>query len=242
MSTITTTPTDRSLGPLAESEHRRFMTWAGWSGLAASIAYITTIVATNLLGSVEPYDGPQDVGRYLEEVGDDVVRYYVYGIAGIVMCVLFTPFAIAVYSKLRRGAAAGLGSLAMIVGLMMLVPGYAVSILEAAALAPVATELGADANGAIYATAEAGEAIAAIFFSLGSVLTLCFAPLLWAIDGRRQNALPSWLIGTGVVVGVTGLVWFVWFHETPIILVALLLNLVASLVFFIPLARRLLEA
>lgn len=242
MSITTSLPIDRPLGPGEPSQHRRFATWAGWSGLAASAAYVTTIVATNLLGTVEPSEGPDDIVRYLGEVGDSSFRSYLYGIAGIVMCVLFIPFGIAVHAKLRRGAAAGLGSLAMVVGLLMLVPAYAVSILEVAALAPAATELGSDGGQAIHVVHQSGEAIAGVFFTAGSVLTLCLAPLLWAADGRRTGALPSWLSATGLVVGVTGLVWFVWLFESPLVLVVLLVNLVASLVFFITLARRLLDA
>lgn len=221
------------------SEHRKFMTWAGWSGLAASAAFIITIVATNFLGSVEPLDGPDDIIRYLDEVGDNAVRSYVYGIAGIIMSVLFLPFGIAVYYKLHRGAAAALGSVAMGVGLMMLVPAYAVSILEAAVLTSVASELGTTGSEALYALQEFGGGTAGIFFTVGSILTLAVAPLLWAMDGRRTGALPKWLSGTGLLAGVTGLVWFVWLYESPITLIVLLINVVVSLVFFIALARRL---
>jgi hypothetical protein len=217
------------------------MTWAGWSGLVASAAYITTIAATSLLGSVEPSDGPDDIIRYLQDVGDNEIRSYVYGIAGIVMSILFIPYGVAVYSKLNRGAAAAFGSLAMVVGLVMLIPAYAISILEATALASAATELGTGGAEAMYALHQAGEVTAGISFTVGSVLTLCLAPLLWAIEGRRSGTLPAWLTRAGFVVAVTGLVWFVWVYETPIILGVLLLNVVASLVFFIALARRLLH-
>lgn len=244
MSTTTSTQTERPLdsSPASEHfEHRRFMTWAGWSGLVASAAYIMTIVATNLLGSVEPSDGPDDIIRYLQDVGDNSIRSYVYGIAGIVMSILFIPYGVAVYSKLHRGAAAGFGSLAMVVGLVMLVPAYAVSILEASALASAATDLGAGSADTMYALLQAGDVTAGISFTVGSVLTLCLAPLLWAIDGRRSGALPTWLNRTGLLVGVTGLVWFVWLYENPVLLIVLLVNVVASLVFFIALARRLLH-
>lgn len=97
-------------GPAFEPiEHRRFMTWAGWSGLVASVAYITTIAATSLFGSVEPSDGPNDAIRYLQDIGDNAIRSYTYGIAGIVMSLLFIPYGVAVYSKLHWGAAAAFG-------------------------------------------------------------------------------------------------------------------------------------
>lgn len=217
------------------------MTWSGWSGLVASAAYITTIAATSLLGSAEPSDGPDDIIRYLEEVGDNAARSYIYGVAGIVMSILFIPYGVAVFSMLKRGAAAAFGSLAMVVGLLTLIPAYAVNILEASALASAATDLGAAGADPLYALQEAALATSAISFTVGSVLTLCLAPLLWAIDGRRSGTLPTWLTRTGLFVALTGLVWFVWVFETPIILVVLLLNVVASLVFFIALARLLIR-
>lgn len=76
---------------------------------------------------------------------------------------------------------------------------------------------------------------------MGSVLTLSVAPLLWAIAGRRTGALSTWLNRTGLAVGIIGLVWFVFFFETPIILVVLVVNVVASLVFFIALSRLLIK-
>jgi hypothetical protein len=194
-----------------------------------------------VLGSVESYEGPADTVRYLEEVGDSSTKSYVYGIAGIVMCLLFMPLGVATYRVLRRGAMAGLGSLAMVVGLAMLVPAYAMSILEATALASAATELGASGAEALYVVREAGGVIQAIFFVVGSVLTLSAAPLLWAIEGRRTGALPTWLNRAGLVVGISGLVWLVFYFETPVILGAILVNVVASLVFFVALSRLLLR-
>ncbi len=243
--TIPTTTSPRPSGGATAtispaSERQRFLAWAGWCGLVASLAYLTTIVATSLLGGVEPYDGPADVARYLGDVGDDAYRSYLYGIAGVAMSILYVPFGIAVHALLRRGAAAAMGTLAMIVGLLMLVPAYVINILEAAALAPAADELGAGAAESLYPLVEAAAMTAGIFFTIGSILTLCLSPLLWVVEARRTGALPTWLTRTGLVVGLSGLVWFVWLLEGPVVLAALLVNVVASLVFFVGLARRLL--
>lgn len=75
------------------------------------------------------------------------------------MSLLFVPLGVAAYRVLRRGAVAGLGSLAMVVGLVLLVPAYAISILEATALASAATDLGANGAEALYVAEEAGGVI-----------------------------------------------------------------------------------
>lgn len=234
----TATDLDRGTDdPIRAPRYRSFRTWAGWCGIAASIAYITTVAATSLLGSVESYEGPDDIVRYLQEVGDNSSQSLLYGIAGIVMSVLYIPFGVAVYQVLRRQAIATLGSLAMVVGLALLIPAYAIAILEATALASAADDLGAAGAETLYVVEEAGGVMQAIFFTVGSVLTLSVAPLLWAIQGRRNGIVPTWLNRTGLVVGVSGLVWFVWFFETPVILAVLLVNVLASLVFFIAWSR-----
>jgi hypothetical protein len=219
-------------------EEKLFQRWAGRCGIAASVAYITTIAATGLLGSVEPYDGPNDVGRYFQDVADNSARPLTYGIAGIVMCLLFLPLGVATYHLLKRTAIAGLGSLAMIVGLLALIPAYAVAILEGTVLASAADDVGGDA---LFVTAEAAQGVLTISFTVGSLLTLCVSPLLWAIDARRTGSLSTWLTRTGMFVGITGLIWTVWFIETGAVLAVLLPHVIASIVFFIGLSIKLLN-
>ena len=190
-----TTPNAPGLDTSAALHHetpvdvRRFSIWAGWCGLAASLAYVTTIVATSLLGSVEAYDGPDEIIRYLQDVSDNATRSWLYGIAGIIMSLLYLPFGLAAYQKLQRTAAAGLGSLAMIIGLIALIPAYTISILEIATLAPAGTELGQDGSRALYTVIEAAGGVQVVAFTVGSVLTLGIATLLRAITARRTKAL-----------------------------------------------------
>lgn len=217
----------------------RFSVIAGWCGLLAAAAYITTIAVASLFGSVEAYDGPADIVRYLQDVADNSARSIVYGIAGIVMSVLFIPFGIAIYRALNRTASALLGSLAMTVGLVCLIPAYAMSLIEGTVLASAVNDAGIDDQSALYLATEFAVGVMVIFFTVGSILTLCVAPLLWGVEGRRTGAFSKWINLTGIIVGVSGLVWFVWFFETPALLFVMLLNAVASLVYFIGLAINL---
>jgi len=243
--TTTTLPTGvgrPTVATDAPSQNRSFANLAGWCGLAGSIAYLTTVLATSLLGSAESYTGPDDIVRYLDDVGEASYRGFVYGIAGIVMSILFMPFGVAMYRRLHSRALAGLGSLAMVVGLALLIPAYVISILEVTALTSAGNELGARGSEALYMVEEAAAAVQVVFFTAGSILTLCVAPLLWAIEGRRTGVLSTRLSQTGFLVALSGLVWFIWFVESPAILVVLLINVIASLVYFVVLSRQLISA
>lgn len=221
------------------TEQGRFAKLAGVCGFAATVAYLVTILAASLLGRPEVYDGPDDVVRYFSDVSDQSTGPIVYGVAGIAMCLLFLPLGAAVFEAMQRTALAALGSLAMVVGLLALMPAYAISIIEATVLSAAADDVGADSAGALYTVAETTGGVSTISFTVGSILTLGISPLLWGLTGLRSGALTPWLARTAVVVGVTGAIWFVWLFETPVVLTVLLVNVAASLVLFAGLSRKL---
>lgn len=218
---------------MSDREQDRFSRWAGHLGLVAAAAYLTTVVATSLLGSVEAYETPDDIVRYLDEVADTAYRPLLYGIAGIVMSVLFVPLAVAGYRALRRTALAGLGAIALAIGLVSLIPAYVMNIVEGTVLASAASDLGGGSGEALYVTTEFASGVATVSFTVGSSLTLGVTPLLWAIEGRRTGTFSGWVNWAGLITGVTGLVWFVWFFESAVTLPVLLVNVVASLVYFV---------
>ena len=235
--TITTSSSDRSVMagvPAADdAPSTSWYSWAGWCGLAASAAFLATVLAVNVLGSVEESDGPDDIVRYLTDVADNSTQPLIYGISGIVLSVLYLPLAVAGYRALQRRTGAGVGSLALVVGLATLIPAYCLSIVEGIALASAATDLGPGGSDALYVVHEAATTAATVFFSIGSVLSLGVAPLLWGFESRRTGTFAPWLSWTGIVAGVTGAVWFVWFLEPPFALLVLVVNVVTSLVFFV---------
>ena len=220
--------------PQAAAEGRRFLRWAGWCGLIASALYLLTVVVTNLGGPARP-DGPADVLGYLSEVAASPAKSYIYGIAGIGFCVIYVPMLLGVYRLLGRTVAAWFGTAALVMGMVLLLPAYVISTMQPG-IGETASRLGGAAADSAYAVYGTLATASTVFFTVGSVLTLSFGPLLWSVEALRTRAFARRLAWTGVVTGVSGLSWFVWFFEIGLVLPVLIVNVLSSLVFFFALS------
>lgn len=223
-------PTTTSASASEESQQSSFLKWAGWSGVVGTLAFIVTVFMT--FGGVASPDGPQDVLRFLEDVAAGGPVEYVYGVAGIVLVFLYVPMAIGIYRLLDRSVGAWYGSAAVVLGLMVLLPAYVINLLAPMALVPLAADLGSAGANALYADYQVARVVAEIFFTVGSVLTLSFGPLLWGVSWLRSQGSRRWIGWTAVLTGITGLVWFVWLIDNVVFANLLIANVLLSLVLF----------
>lgn len=212
------------------SQARSFSKWAGWSGLIGTLAFITTIVMST--GGVAGPEGPADMARFLDDVSAGGSLEYIYGIAGVALVVLYVPMSIGVYRLLGKTTAAWFGSAAVVFGLAVLLPAYLINLLPSFAFVPLMAELGGTGVEALYADYSVMRGVAELFFTVGSLLSLAFGPLLWGLAWLRSLDSSRWLGWTAVITGVTGLVWFVWLVENPVFSPVLIVNVLLSLVFF----------
>lgn len=226
--------TERPLTAVApameDSQQRSFLKWAGWSGVVGTLAFVVTILMT--FGGVAGPDGPDDVLRFLDDVAAGGSMEYVYGVAGNVLVFLYVPMAIGVYRFLDRSVGAWYGSVSIVLGLMVLLPAYVINLLAPMALVPLAADVGAAGAGALYADYQIARVVAELFFTVGSVLTLSFGPLIWGVSWLRSQGSGRWIGWTGVLTGITGLVWFVWLIDNAVFANLLIANVVLSLVLF----------
>ena len=206
-----------------------FLRWAGWSGIIGTLAFIATIVMTT--GGVAAPAGPGDIARFLDAVAANGPTEYVYGTAGIALSVLYIPMAFGVYRMLERTTAAWYGTAAVVVGLAVLLPAYVINLLAPFAFVPLGATLGGAGVEALYADYEIARAVAEIFFTVGSLLSLAFGPLAWGNAWLRSSAR-RWLGWTAILTGITGMIWFVWLIDDGLIGIVLMVNVLASLVFF----------
>ena len=79
------------------------------------------------------------------------------------------------------------------------------------------------------------DSAAGLFFTAGSILTLCIGPFLWGVTGLKTGNIAKWVSWTGIITGITGLIWIVWLITSPVVLIILLIVL-GNIGFF--LARR----
>lgn len=226
--------TDRLLSTVpaavGESKDGTFLKWAGWSGLVATIAFLVTVLMT--FSAVSGPEGPADMTRFLDDVAEAGTLEYVYGVAGIVLAVLYIPMAIGTYLLLRRTVAAWFGSVAVAFGLAVLLPAYVINLLAPFGLVPLAAELGGAGSEALYANYEVARVMAELFFTVGSLLTLGFGPLLWGVAWLRSELASRWVGWAAVATGVTGMVWFVWLIDNAAAGYVLIVNVLVSLVLF----------
>lgn len=226
--------TDRLLATAPATYHESpdgtFLKWAGWSGLIATFAFVVTVVMTFF--SVAGPEGPGDVSRYLDDVAAAGSVEYIYGVAGIVMVVLYIPMAIGTYAILKKTTPAWYGSVAVAFGLAVLLPAYLINLLAPFGLVPLAGDLGGTGTEALYADYQVARVMAELFFTVGSLLTLGFGPLLWGVAWLRSRESNRWVAWTAIVTGVTGMVWFVWLIDNATIGYVLILNVLVSLVLF----------
>jgi hypothetical protein len=207
-----------------------FLKWAGWSGVIGTFAFIVTIVMST--GGVSDPDGPSDMARFLSDISDGGASSYVYGIAGVVLVVLYIPWAIGVYRLLGSTTAAWHGSAAVVFDLAVLLPAYLINLLPAASFVPLAEELGGAGSDILYTDYSVAKGAGELFFTVGSVLSLAFGPLLLGASWLRRMHSSRWLGWTAVITGVTGMVWFVWLVDNAVFGSALIVNVLLSLVFF----------
>ncbi len=220
-------------------DERRFLTWAGWSGVVATAAFVATSVATS--GSPAPPDAAGEMVTYLEEVASSPWVFYVYGICGIVLCLLYVPMSIGVHRLLGRPTVSWFGTAAVLAGLAVLFPAYVVNLLVPAGLAPVATDLGEAGADTLFTVHTYVEAAAETCFTVGSVLSLGIGPLLWGWAWRRSSTPPRWLGWVAVATGVTGMVWFVWLVPVTGLVLVIMVNVLLSLLLFTALSVVLLR-
>jgi hypothetical protein len=224
-----------------EQNQSSFMKWSGWCGLIASLAYLTTVIVPSLGSPAKP-DNQGEIAEYLTKISDGVLPSYIYGYGGIVFCVMYIPLCIATFWLLGRTSLSLLGSLAIAIGLGILLPAYVAAMLPATGLVPASDQLGVGGNESLYAIFAVAGAAGAIFFTVGSILTLAIGPFLWGLTGLRSGGISRWLAWVGIITGVTGLIWFVWLLQGPIVFGVLLINVVLSLVFYTAVAIALLKA
>ncbi|MDX1450297.1 MAG: hypothetical protein R3246_14700, partial [Acidimicrobiia bacterium] len=205
--------------------------WSGWSGLIATAAFLVTVIQNNVGGVAEP-EGPGEILGYLDQVSRSPSSFYVYGFGGIVLVLLYIPMAAGIYRLLDRSTEAWFGSVAVITGLAVLLPAYLITVLVPAGLAPAAADLGGPGTEALYAIHTFATATAESLFTVGSVLSLGIGPLLWGFGWLRSLEHRRWLGWLGIVTGVSGMVWFVWLTAGPLVLIALIVNVLCSLVLF----------
>jgi hypothetical protein len=224
-----------------EQNQSSFMKSAGWCGLIASLAFLTTVMVPTLGAPTKP-DNQGEIAEYLAKISDGVLPSYIYGYGGILFCVLYIPLCIATFWLLGRTSLSLLGSLAIAIGLGILVPAYVAAMLPATGLVPATDQLGLGGNDSLYAIFAVVDAAAGIFFTVGSILTLAIGPFLWGLTGLRSGGISRWLAWVGITTGITGLIWFVWLLQGPIVLFVLLINVVLSLVFYTAVAIALLKS
>lgn len=215
----------------AGGDHGAFLRWAGYSGVLASLAFLINGIVANVSGVEAPADAG-DIVAYLQDVAQAAWSSYAYGFTGIALVVLYVPMAVGVNRLLGRTPAAWFGTAAVIGGLAVLFPAYVISIAEASGLAPAAAGVGGTGAEALYVTYSYAGAAADVFFAVGSVLSLGFGPLLWAIEWVRSRAARRWLGWAGLVVGVTGMVWLTLGVANPVLTLLVVVNVLVSLVFF----------
>lgn len=214
------------------SEQRSFSTWAGISGLLATVAFIATIGLANL-SSVTAPDGPEGMLAYLESVDGAAWSIYAYGIAGIILCIAYVPLAIGAYRLLGRSTGAWYGTASILVGLAVLLPAYVLNMLAPAGLSDVVDVTGAAGATPLYVTYAAAISLGELFFTVGSLLTLCIGPLLWGLMWLRSLEVFRWVGWLGILTAITGAVWFVWLVDSPVIAITLMVNVLLSLGMFI---------
>lgn len=203
-----------------------FFTWAGWTGLLGTTAFLVTVAMTFV--SIPGPTGTADMTRFLDEVSAGGSLQLVYGIAGIALTILYIPLAFGAYRMQQKTTTSWYGALAIVMGLAILFPAYVINLHAPTALVAMsAAGIGAETLLAHY---EVARTLAEIFFSVGSILSLGFGPLLLGYGWlRRSRRFLGW---TGVLTGVTGMVWFVWLVESGAVGIVLIVNVLASLVFF----------
>ena len=226
---LTERPASRITG--MHGSEAMFSTWSGWSGLIATAAFLVTVIQTNVGGVAEP-EGPGEVLGYLDQVSRSPSSFYVYGFAGIVLVLLYIPMAAGIYRLLDRSTEAWFGSVAVITGLAVLLPAYLITVLVPAGLAPAAADLGAAGTESLHAIHTFATAAAEALFTVGSVLSLAIGPLMSGYGWLRALERRRWLGWLGLVTGLSGMVWFVWLTAGPLVLVALIVNVLCSLVLF----------
>ena len=86
---------------------------------------------------------------------------------------------------------------------------------------------------ALYVTYAAATSLGELFFTVGSVLTLCIGRLLWGLLWMRTLHRFRWVGWLGVLTGITATVWFVWLVDNPAIAITLMVNVLLSLGLFI---------
>ena len=200
---------------------------AGWFGLAGSVAYLTTGVLANSGAAVDEPDSVADVGRYLDEIDAVTGTHVAYGLAGVALCLLFVPMARATTGLLGGTANARRGTLALIAGLLALIPAYLMNIVASAGVVALSerTDL-TDAR--LLDVLDAAALVSTVSFAVGSFLSLGVGPFLWARAAGGNRAVPRWLGRLFVVVGVTGAVWLL--PTGGLLFVPLMVNVLGSLV------------
>ena len=233
--------TDQLTRPVAADSARfdepRFFRWSGWSGVIATTLFLVTVAATFAGGPARP-DGPGEVLAYLSEVGASPAQSLVYGIAGIAFCVIYVPMLFGAHRLLGGNVPVWFGTAGLVAGMALLLPAYIVVTLEPG-IGDVASRLGAGGADAAYVMYGTLSQANLVFFTVGSLLTLCFGPLLWSVESLRNGSIARWLSWTGILTGVSGLVWFVWFSENGLVMAVLIVNVVASIVYFFGLSAAL---
>ena len=213
------------------TDDRSFSRFAGWSGLAATLAFVATIAVVNISPLDDPA-GPSDILSYLDDIAQGSWSSYVYGIAGVVLCLLFMPLAVGVYRLFDATTSAWSGSAALVAGLALLIPAYVVSILSPAGLASAAIETGGSGAEALFVSYATITGAADVFFTVGSVLSLGFGPLVLGWVWLRSMESRRWVGWTGVVTGASGMAWFFWLLESAVVASLLFVNVLVSLAFF----------
>lgn len=181
----------------------RFLRTAGWSGIAATLAYAVTIVVNNIAPISSP-EGPAEMADYLDEVAATAWSPITYGVFGIVMALVYIPMAVGVHRTLGRSTRSWFGTAAVVSGVSLLVPAYVIALIPAASLTSVAETVSAEALWPLYAMLAD---TALLLFVIGSFLSLAIGPFLWGLERLRVVGRTCWIGWTGVVTGITGLVW-----------------------------------
>lgn len=239
MTADTTLRTPATSATTKDVDERRFLTWAGWSGIAATAAFVATSVATT--GSPAPPDAAGEMVAYLDAVASSPWVFYTYGICGVVLCLLYAPMSIGVHRLLGRSTMSWFGTAAVLAGLAVLFPAYVVNLLAPGGLAPAATELGEGGADTLFTLHTYAEAAAEMCFTVGSVLSLGIGPLLWGWAWRRSSVRPRWLGWVAVATGISGMVWFVWLAPFTGLVLVIMVNVLLSLLLFAALSVVLLR-
>lgn len=214
----------------------RFGWWAGMTGLAASVAFVITAV-TN--GSVEDPESSGDMTQFLVDVSDNEAALFVYGLAGVALCLLYIPMSVGVTSLLGGSAHARLGTIAVVAGLGTLLPAYLMAVAGPIGLSRAAEGAETVDLVSFYAVYEFVSLAAELLFQVGSLLSLGIGIVLWGVAARSSGRLPSWLGALLVGAGVLGFVWVIPPSDNPVQLIVVLVNVIASLVAFVAISWRL---